>query len=86
LLVMTALIRVLAPLLGVLALLAWGATTILNVTARSWFERDTAARARLVVSGARGALTAAIESGERSKLRAGLDEIVGDDRIMAAEV
>jgi len=84
--VMTALIRVLAPLLGVLALLAWGATTILNVTARSWFERDTAARARLVVSGARGALTAAIESGERSKLRAGLDEIVGDDRIMAAEV
>jgi trehalose 6-phosphate synthase len=83
---MTALIRVLAPLFVVLALLAWGATTVLNVTARSWFERDTTARARLLVSGARGALARAIESGDRGKLRTALDEIVGDERVKAAEI
>lgn len=30
-----------------LALLAWGATQLLDETARSWFEHDVAARARL---------------------------------------
>jgi hypothetical protein len=49
-------LRVLVPLLTILAALAWGATSLVNGTTRSWFERDVSLRARLVASGAREAL------------------------------
>jgi trehalose 6-phosphate synthase len=79
-------LRVLVPLLGILAALAWGATLLVNGTTRSWFERDVSLRARLVASGAREALAAHARAGERKKLAAVLEEIARDDRILAAAV
>jgi trehalose 6-phosphate synthase len=79
-------LRVLVPLLGILAALAWGATLLVNGTTRSWFERDVSLRARLVASGAREALAAHARAGDRKKLAAVLDEIARDDRILGASV
>jgi trehalose 6-phosphate synthase len=79
-------LRVLFPLLGILAALAWGATLLVNQTTRSWFERDVSLRARLVASGAREALSAHTRSGDRKKLGATLEEIARDDRIVAAAI
>ena len=79
-------LRVLVPLLGILAALAWGATVWVNGTTRSWFERDVALRARLVTNGAREALSTHLRSGDRKKLKAALDELARDDRIMGAAV
>ena len=36
--------RVLVPLLAGLAVLAWGATVLVNDTTRSWFQRDVSLR------------------------------------------
>src|SRR6266542_3074604 len=77
--------KVLLPLLAILALLAWGATSLLNEIARSWFERDVSMRARLATSGARDTLVTHIAAVDRRRLAAVLDEIARDDRIMAAE-
>ena len=77
-------LRVLLPLLTVLAALAWGATVIVNTTTRSWFERDVSLRARLVANGAREALAGHVRAGDRKKLAAVLDEIARDDRILGA--
>ncbi len=79
-------LRVLVPLLGILAALAWGATHLVNGTTRSWFERDVSLRARLVASGAREGLAAHARAGDRKKLAAVLDEIARDDRILAAAI
>jgi trehalose 6-phosphate synthase len=79
-------LRVLAPLLAVLAALAWGATLLVNGTTRAWFERDVALRARLVAAGAREALAAHAAAGDRRRLGAVLDEIARDDRVLAAAV
>src|SRR5919198_3715260 len=79
-------LKILVPLLGMLAALAWSATYLVNGTTRSWFERDVAMRARLVTSGAREALATHVRSGDRRKLAAVLDEIARDDRIMAAAI
>ncbi|HEX9051904.1 MAG TPA: trehalose-6-phosphate synthase [Anaeromyxobacter sp.] len=76
-------LRILVPLLAILGALAWGATRIVNDTTRTWFERDVSMRARLVASGARDALAAHIESGDRRKLAAVLDDIARDDRVLA---
>jgi trehalose 6-phosphate synthase len=79
-------LRVLVPLLSILAALAFGATQLINKTTRSWFERDVAIQARLVTKGAREAVAANVRSGDRRKLAAVLDEIARDDRILAASV
>ena len=79
-------LRVLVPLLGILAALAWGATLFVNGTTRSWFERDVALRARLVANGAREALAAHVRAGDRRKLGVVLGEIARDDRIAAAAI
>ena len=79
-------LKVLVPLLAILAALAWSATHLVNRTTRAWYERDVALRARLATSGAREAVTAHVRSGDRKKLAAVLDEIARDDRIMAATV
>jgi trehalose 6-phosphate synthase len=78
--------RVLAPLLAILAALAWGATRVVNATARSWFERDVSMRARLAASGAREVIAASVRVRNRAKLAEVLDEIARDDRISAAAV
>ncbi|HET8538851.1 MAG TPA: trehalose-6-phosphate synthase [Anaeromyxobacter sp.] len=79
-------LRVLVPLLAILAALAWGATHLVNGTTRSWFERDVSLRARLVASGARDALAAHLGAGDRRKLGAVLVDIARDDRVLAAAV
>jgi trehalose 6-phosphate synthase len=76
--------RVLLPLLAVLALLAWGATSLLNATARSWFERDATTRARVAVSGARDTLAAHLASGDRRRLSSVLEELGRGDHIVGA--
>jgi trehalose 6-phosphate synthase len=77
-------LRVLVPLLGILAALAWGATVLVNGTTRAWFERDVSLRARLAANGAREALVAHGRAGDRKKLAAVLDELARDDRILGA--
>ena len=74
------------PLLAVLAVLAWGAGTLVQHTTRRWFQRDVGLRARLAVDGAQEALAAHIRSGDRRKLGAALGAISRDDRILAAAV
>ena len=46
---------VLALLLG-LALLTWAASSVVQTTARGWFERDVSSQGRLVLIGARPSL------------------------------
>jgi trehalose 6-phosphate synthase len=83
---MRSLARLLVPWLAALALLAWGASALLNVTARSWYERDVSLRARLAVAGARDALISRILQHDHRQLTALVEEIARDDRILAAEV
>ncbi|HEX7625188.1 MAG TPA: trehalose-6-phosphate synthase, partial [Anaeromyxobacteraceae bacterium] len=68
----------------VLGLLAWGAASLLSATARSWFERDVAMRARLAAGSARDALLAHATAPDRRRLAVALDSIARDERIMAA--
>ena len=67
-----------------LALVAWAATSLLETTARSWFERDIATRARLAVSVARDALVSHIGAGDRLRVAAVLDEIARNEHVVAA--
>ncbi len=76
--------RVLLPLFVVLALLAWGATSLLNATARSWFERDATTRSRLAVSSAHDTLVEQLETGDRLRLSSVLEEIGRGDHIIGA--
>jgi trehalose 6-phosphate synthase len=78
------LVRALLPVFAVLALLAWGANSLLNATARSWFERDATTRARLAVSSARDTLVAQLAAGDRRHLSSVLDEIGRGDHIVGA--
>jgi trehalose 6-phosphate synthase len=78
--------RVLVPLVLFLALLAWGASLLMNRTTRAWFVRDVNLRARLAVSGVRDALATHLESGDRRRLAAVLTELARDERIMGAAV
>ncbi len=79
-------LRFMVPLLAVLGVLAWGATLVVDATARSWFERDVSLRARLAVGGAREGLAAHVRSGDRRRLEALIADIARDDRILAVEV
>ena len=81
---MRAHVRVLVPLLAVLALLAYSATSLLNRAARSWFERDVATSARLAVSGARDALVTRLAAEDRRRLGTALDALVRDEHIVGA--
>ncbi len=76
-------LKILAPLLISVSLLAWGATWALGRTAQTWFERDVGLRARLAVAGARGSLAEQLARRDRRRLAALLEEITRDDRITA---
>jgi len=76
--------RVLIPLLAVLALLAWGATSLLNTTARSWFERDATTRVHIAMSSARDTLATCLAAGDRRRLSSVLEEIGRGDSIVGA--
>ena len=77
-------LRFLLPLLGLLALVAWGATAVFNRQALAWAERDLSARALLAARGAHESLAAHIEARDRPGARHLLDELVRDERLMAA--
>jgi trehalose 6-phosphate synthase len=81
-----AFVRVLLPLVGVLAALAWAAAALLNGTVRTWYEKDVSLRAHVVLAGAREALVTHLSGGDRRRASAVLAEIARDDRLMAASV
>jgi len=70
------------PFLAALALVAWGASELMNRRAQSWAERDMAARARLALSGAQPALADVDGPATRRVLQA----LVRDERLMGAAV
>jgi len=77
-------IRFAIALVAGLALVTWFASIVVRETTRGWFERDTALRAQLAVSGPRQALISHWSIGERPALRSLLTEIAKDERIMGA--
>jgi len=78
--------RVGLPLLGGLALLAWGASRVVNDATGAWFMRDVALRGRLAATSAQSALAAQLASGDRRPMEALLEDLTRDERILAAEV
>jgi trehalose 6-phosphate synthase len=82
---MRAIVRVAAPLLVGMGLLAWVGTLAISATTRAWFMRDVALRARLAAIGAQDALAGHIARGERLGVTAILEGLAQDERIMAAE-
>jgi trehalose 6-phosphate synthase len=79
-------IRLLLPLLAVLALIAWGASVVATGSARTWAERDLRARARLVLASSRETLVRDIASGNRKGSSALVEDLVRDERLVAAAV
>jgi len=77
-------IRFLVPLLLVLALIAWGAAEVGTRSARAWAEKDLDQRGHFVLSGARGTLVSCLESRDRRRSQALLDDLVRDERLLAA--
>ena len=77
--------RFIVALVASLALLTVGAAVVVRKTTRAWFERDTALRADLVFSGARGSLAERWRRNERKGVREFLSELTRDERLLAAE-
>ena len=67
-----------------LALLAGIADVVMHRTLRRWFERDLRLRSELALHSARRALVSAWKQHHVAELRAALQEITRDERIMAA--
>jgi len=79
-------IRLLLPLLAVLAVIAWGASVVATRSARTWAERDLRDRARLVVASSRESMARDIASGNTKGSRALVENLVRDERLVAAAV
>lgn len=77
-------LRFLLPLLGLLALVAWGASEVFNRQSLAWAERDLSMRAQLAARGAHESLEARLAARDRRSARALLDELVRDERLLAA--
>jgi len=77
-------LRLLFPLLLVLALIAWGAAEMSSRSARAWAEKDLGARARLVLAGVHEPLAARLAAGERRRARDLLEDLARDERLVAA--
>ena len=75
---------VLALLLG-LALLTWAASSVVQTTARGWFERDVSSQGRLVLIGARPSLVNAWD-GDPELLREQLRNLTRGERVVGASV
>lgn len=75
---------VLALLLG-LALLTWAASSVVQTTARGWFERDVSSQGRLVLIGARPSLVNAWDS-DPEVLREQLRNLTRGERVLGAAV
>jgi len=77
-------LRLLFPLLLVLALIAWGAAEVSSRSARGWAEKDLGARARLVLAGVHEQLAVRLAAGERRRARDLLEDLARDERLVAA--
>ena len=66
-------LRFLLAFVGGMALLAWGATTLVQRTTRRWYEQDLLLRARLAVRSARPALVSAWADPARLAVRSPLE-------------
>jgi trehalose 6-phosphate synthase len=75
-------IKFLVILVGGLGLLTWGAFLVVQETTRGWVQRDLALRARLAANGASAALSAGFRSGKPADLRAVLQDVIRDERIL----
>src|SRR6185503_18210716 len=71
-------------LIAGLALLTWVGMLVATRTARSWFERDVALRAELVMNGSSRAVASFMREGRWPELQRLLQDVARDDRIMAA--
>src|ERR1035437_1866901 len=76
---------ILALLLG-LALLTWAASSVVQPTARGWFERDVSSRARLVLVGARQSLADAWYGDSKDLQKQLVALVARDERVMGAAV
>ncbi|HEX7964980.1 MAG TPA: trehalose-6-phosphate synthase [Gammaproteobacteria bacterium] len=74
-----------ATLTGLALLSATGAWVV-NRTAHQWFDRDVALRAELAMTGARPALIDQLRRNDLRALRALLQDITRDERVMAVDV
>src|SRR5687768_15001374 len=74
----------LLPLIAILALLAWAASTAIEATSRTWFVRDTEMRGRLAVTVARETLARHWVSHDREALARSLVDLTRDERILSA--
>jgi trehalose 6-phosphate synthase len=79
-------LRYVLPLLAILAVLAWVATMIVNVTARRWFARDLAYRAELVAAGVHDRVASPRRGDDPAGVRRALDELARDERVLGAAV
>jgi trehalose 6-phosphate synthase len=77
-------LRLLVPLLLVLAVIAWGAAEVSSRSARAWAEKDLAARGRLVLAGVHEALAGRLAGNERRRTRELLEDLARDERLLAA--
>jgi trehalose 6-phosphate synthase len=71
-------------LLGVLILLAWGASAAAERISRRWFQEDVDQRSRLAVRGAREIVALHWRAGDASRLGAVLAALTRDEHILAA--
>jgi trehalose 6-phosphate synthase len=77
-------VRFLVPLLLLLALVAWGASEVVNRQAHRWAERDLVARAHLVHATVSADLAGHVVEGDAPGAQAVLEELVRDERLVAA--
>jgi trehalose 6-phosphate synthase len=80
------LLRLWIPLLLGFGLLALGATYAVDEAARAWFMRDVSLRARLAAVGSQQTLIGILDSGDRRRLAALIEDLARDDRISAVAV
>ncbi len=77
------LLRLVAPFLATVGLLAWAILGLLAFVNGRWVEKDAASRARLVVDAARDEVVERWEAGEPASLQELLDRVTRDERISA---
>jgi trehalose 6-phosphate synthase len=77
-------LRITLPLLGTLVLGAFLTSVVTTRTARVWFESELSTRARLAAQSARQAILDAQDVADTARLLTLLDDVVRDDRVVAA--
>ena len=79
-------LRFVVPLLGLLAIVALGASAFMSAQTHRWAERDLSMRAQVILAGAREGLADRLGRNERTRAVALLEEIVRDERLLGAAV